>query len=79
MVILVSGLVVGVICIVLELSKESLMFGFFLYMFGDMNFLIFVVWFFLFFVIVMIIVSLVIDVLVVECLKGFIYSMLIDE
>ncbi len=55
---LVSGLVVAILRLSLELGKESLPKGGWLYQFGDMNFLTFAAWFFLFSVVVTVGVSL---------------------
>ena len=55
---LVVGLIVGALRITLEIIKDSLAPGSFLYTLGDMNFLAFGAWFFLFCVILIVVVSL---------------------
>lgn len=55
---LVTGLIVGALRIVLEITKESFAHDSFLYYLGDMNFLAFGAWFFLFCIVLIIVVSL---------------------
>lgn len=55
---LISGLVIAVIRLTLEITKDSFATDSFLYKIGDLNFLHFAAWFFLFSVLTTVIVSL---------------------
>ena len=76
---LVTGLVVGAIRIVLELSQDNLAEGSLLHTIGSINFLTFAVWFFLLSVLIAITVSLLSEVPAAGRLKGLTFSTLTKE
>lgn len=76
---LVSGLVIAVIRITLELTKNSFTEGGFLYSLGDMNFLKFAAWFFLFSVLITIGVSLFTPAQKEEQLQGLTFDTLSES
>jgi len=76
---LISGLIIAAIRLVLELSKNSLPEGGFLYTIGDMNFLVFASWMFLFSVAIAVGVSLATPAQSEEQIKGLSFDTLSDE
>jgi SSS family solute:Na+ symporter len=76
---LVSGLVVAIIRLSLELSKNALDQNGILYAFGNMNFLSFAAWFFLFCIVVCVIVSLVTPPPAEEQIRGLTFATLTAE
>ncbi|MEZ4776855.1 MAG: sodium:solute symporter [Bacteroidia bacterium] len=76
---LVSGLVIGVIRISLELGKAHFAEGSFLHTLGAMNFLTFAAWFFLASVLIAVVVSLTSEIPSAEKLKGLTFQTLTQE
>ena len=76
---LVSGLVIGVIRISLELSKNHFEPGSILHTLGNMNFLTFAAWFFLVSILITIVVSLLSEVPSYEKLRGLTFGTLTKE
>ena len=76
---LVSGLIVAVIRLVLELSRQSLDPDGFLYAFGSMNFLTFAAWFFLFSVTVCVVTSLLTPSPAAEKVQGLTFGTLTEQ
>lgn len=76
---LISGLVVALLRLILELSKDSLTPGSMLHSFGAMNFLTFAAWFFLFSVLVCVVVSLLTPPPAPESITGLTYGTLTAE
>ncbi|MCB0600576.1 MAG: sodium:solute symporter [Saprospiraceae bacterium] len=76
---LVSGLIIGVIRISLELSKNHFEPGSILHTLGNMNFLTFAAWFFLVSILITIVVSLLSEVPSYEKLRGLTFGTLTKE
>ncbi len=76
---LISGLIIAAIRLTLELSKNSLPEGGFLYTIGDMNFLVFASWMFLFSVLIAVGVSFATPAQSEEQIKGLSFDTLSDE